>query len=73
MVKVKVLSYLAEIAGFEEREFHVDEPVKLISLIPSLEKLRDRVIVLVNGKPAGLDVEVSGEDEVTISPVFGGG
>lgn len=72
-VKVRALSYLAEVLGFEVKEFSVEKPVKIVELIPELREFKGRLLVLVNGETARLEDEVSGGEEVVLSPVFGGG
>ncbi|MHA1506078.1 MAG: MoaD/ThiS family protein [Candidatus Asgardarchaeia archaeon] len=77
-MRIKVIGYLSEIIGFKEMNLEIKNPLK-ISRVIDVEKLRekgvreDRIIILVNGKPSGVDHILKDEDVVVIMPVVGGG
>ncbi|MGQ4834366.1 MAG: MoaD/ThiS family protein [Candidatus Asgardarchaeia archaeon] len=74
MVKIKILGYPAEAAGFKEKELRIYQKVKIRDLVKFHKKVsEERIIVLVNHNPATLDTEVSDDDFILILPVVGGG
>lgn len=74
MVKIKLLGYPADAAGFKEKEIKIEGKVKIRDLIKFEKKVsEDRIIILVNHNPADLDTEVSDKDYVLVLPVVGGG
>ena len=76
MVKIKLIGWVADLAKFKEREVKIDLPVKVKNLlnIKEIDKIdEERVIVLVNGKPATLETEVKDDDQIVVMPVIGGG
>ena len=73
MIKVKYVGYLASIAGVHEEEINA-ENAKIRELLRLKGNVTwDEVIILVNGRPAGLDTTVKKGDEVTVLPFTSGG
>jgi sulfur carrier protein ThiS len=73
MVKIRLISYLSNIAGYKEKMIKLDEPTKIRELISFPTLPEDRIIILVNERGAKLDTIVRDSDEIKVLPVVGGG
>ena len=75
MVRVKLIGWLVDKAGFKEKEILLKGKKKrVIDLVPEAAMdSPDRIVVLVNHKGASLDTLVGDDDYVAIMPVVGGG
>ena len=73
MVKIKLISSLKRIAGFDFKEIEISEPTPLKELI-ELKISHERIVVIINETQGGtMDSIIKNEDYVMLSPVFGGG
>ncbi len=73
MVKIKAVSYLAEMFGFQEKEIKLEKPTAVKELIPKIDLSTEHIIVVVNHKSASLETLVKDDDYVQILPVVDGG
>ncbi|MHA2029654.1 MAG: hypothetical protein ACXAC2_13210 [Candidatus Kariarchaeaceae archaeon] len=73
MVKIKLISSLKRIAGFELKEFNISKPTPIKELV-NFELPDERIVVIINDRQGGtMDSLVSNDDYVLLSPLFGGG
>lgn len=72
MVKIRLIGFFRFVLGKEVIEVQLEKPTKLINVIGELPD-KERAIVLINGKNASFDSEVTNSDEVMIIPIIGGG
>lgn len=73
MVDIKILGGAAEKIGTRRIEKEVEEERKVSDLLDLGNLDLNKYILLVNGKPAEADSEVSDSDQVVIMPRIGGG
>lgn len=74
MVRLKLLGYIAELAGFRERNIELYGQVMLRQVLKLPKELDfGRIIILVNGMPAPLNLMIKNEDEIVVMPMLGGG
>lgn len=74
MAKIKLLGYPAVVAGFKEKEIKIEGKARIREVVIFKKQINeDRIIVLVNHKPATLDTEITDKDNILIMPVIGGG
>ncbi len=71
MVKIRYIGYIASIVGTSETNIKLEGSVRVYELLPV--KDRERIIALVNGKPADWSDYVNDEDTVIFMPIIGGG
>jgi len=76
VVKIKLIGWIADLAKFKEKEVKIDSFTRVKDLL-NIEKIdeidEERIIVLINGKPATLETEVKDSDQIVVMPVVGGG
>ncbi len=73
-VKVKYLGYLADLAGTSEAEVEVKDGTRVEDVAPVIRKLRrSDYVLLVDGKGAEPDTQVSDGSVVVLLPETGGG
>ncbi|MHA2170323.1 MAG: MoaD/ThiS family protein [Candidatus Kariarchaeaceae archaeon] len=73
MVTIRIVSYLKEITGYEERTIKIDNSIQIRELVSFPNIPDNRLVVLVNEKGAKMDNFVKDDDRVVILPVVGGG
>ena len=73
MVTIRIISYLKEIAGYEEKSFKIDISTQIRELVSFPNIPDNRLVVLVNEKGARMDSYVTDDDRVVILPMVGGG
>ncbi len=75
MAIIKAIGWVKEKLGINDAiHKRIDRPQKLVDIIPEFEDLAsERVIILVNGKPATKDTVVTNNDEILVMPVTSGG
>lgn len=76
MAKIKLIGWVADLAKFKEKEMKISSPIKVkdllnIRIIDEIDE--ERIIVLINGKPATLETKVKNSDQIVVMPVIGGG
>lgn len=72
MVKIKLLGYVAGLAGFKKKEIQINKRVKVKDLL-GVKMSEEKIIVLVNGISGSLETDLSNSDEVVVLPIVGGG
>lgn len=72
MVKIKLLGYVAGLAGFKKKEIQINKKVKVKDLL-GVKMSEEKIIVLVNGISGSLETDLSNSDEVVVLPIVGGG
>jgi len=76
VVKIKLIGWIADLAKFKEKEVKIETLTKVKDLL-NIEKIdkidEERIIVLINGKPATLETEIKDSDQIVVMPVIGGG
>ncbi len=79
-VRIRLFASLAERAGFREKEFEVDEPATVRSVLDTLKKsallglpLGTRILFSVNRSHVDEDAAVADGDEVGLFPPVSGG
>jgi len=76
VAKIKLIGWIADLAKFKEKEIKIEFPIKVKELlnIKEIDEIdEERIIVLINGKPATLETKVKNNDNVVVMPVIGGG
>ncbi|MDH5402534.1 MAG: MoaD/ThiS family protein [Candidatus Heimdallarchaeota archaeon] len=73
MAIVRLIGYFSSIAGYSEKEFIIDQPIKVRDIVNFPNIPEERIIVLINEKGANLDSIINSTDYVKIFPVIGGG
>jgi len=75
MTEVRLLGYIAELLGYRRKQLQLEEPTELGDILKFPENVDpERIIILVNGKPATLKHAVEdGDYVVVVMPVIGGG
>ena len=75
MVTFRLIGPFAKLAGFRDKEIIIDAPVPLKSFdfVAKFDLLHERMIILVNGESATLEVIIKNTDAVKFLPVIGGG
>ena len=73
MVTIRIVSYLKDISGYEEKSFKIDRSTQIRELVSFPNIPDNRLVVLVNEKGARMDSLVKDDDKVVILPVVGGG
>jgi len=76
VAKIKLIGWVADLAKFKEKEVKISSPIKVKDLL-NIRKIdeidEERIIVLINGKPATLETRVKNSDQIVVMPVIGGG
>ncbi len=75
MVRIKYVSYLADIAGINEEEIEITKPTHIKDLlkINSEDIAGDPIVILKNQRTATLETLVENDDQVIILPAIDGG
>ena len=73
LVKIKLVSSLKRIAGFDFKEIEISSPIPLREII-DLNLPDERIVVIINETQGGnMDSLIKNDDYVMLSPLFGGG
>ncbi len=75
MVKIKYVSYLADIAGTKEQDVKISNPTpikKLLKIKPE-DIAGEPIVILKNQRTATLDTLVNDDDLVVLLPAIDGG
>ena len=75
MVRIKYVSYLADIAGISEDEIEIKNPTPIKDLlkIKPEELAGEPIVILRNQRTATLDTMVENDDQVVLLPAIDGG
>ncbi|MHA2253662.1 MAG: MoaD/ThiS family protein [Candidatus Kariarchaeaceae archaeon] len=73
MVTIRIVSYLKEITGYEEKTIKIDTSIQIRELVSFPDIPDNRLVVLVNERGAKMDSYVQDDDKIVILPVVGGG
>ncbi|AFK23055.1 MoaD/ThiS family protein [Pyrococcus sp. ST04] len=75
-MRIRVMGLFSHLAGAEEIEVRIEGKRRigdvLREVIPRFNDVKDKIII-INGKVASEDAEVSDEDFVKVMPVLSGG
>jgi hypothetical protein len=73
LVKIKLISSLKKIAGFNLKEIEISKPTVLREII-TFDLPDDSIVVIINETQGGtMDSIVKNDDYVLLSPLHGGG
>ena len=73
LVRIKLISSLKRIAGFEIKDFEIHRPTPLKEII-KFEIPDEHIFVVINETEGGtMESIIKNDDYVLLSPVFGGG
>ena len=74
MTEIRLLGYIAELLGYRRMQIRLEKAIELGEILKFPENMDlERIIILVNGKPATLKHAVEDGDYVVVMPVIGGG
>ncbi|OLS28216.1 MAG: hypothetical protein HeimC2_08710 [Candidatus Heimdallarchaeota archaeon LC_2] len=73
MVRIKLISSLKRIAGFETKEVEIKIPTPLKEII-NFDLPNEHIFVVINETKGGsMNSIIENDDYVLLSPIFGGG